>query len=72
MIHLHSMFQRLNFYDISLSLKKFFLNYLTIALLEQKVDVFDFITTTDKLETIVKLHFSYILKNLKIYLNFTE
>ena len=72
MTHLHSMFQRLNFYDINLSLKKFFLNYLTIAFLEQKVDVFDFITATNKLETIVKLDFSYILKNLKIYLNFTK
>ena len=72
MTHLHSMFQRLNFYDISLSLKKFFLSYFTIALLEQKIDVFDFITATNKLETIVKLDFSYILKNLKIYLNFTK
>ena len=34
MTHLHSMFQRLNFYDISLSLKKFFLSYFTIALLK--------------------------------------
>ena len=72
MTHLHSMFQRLNFYNISLSFKKLFLDYFTIALLEQKIDVFDFITTTDKLETIVKLDFSYTLKNLKIYLKFTE
>ena len=72
MTHLHSMFQRLNFYDISLSFKKFFLSYFTIALLKQKIDVFDFITTTDKLETIVKLNFSYTLKTLKIYLNFTK
>ena len=34
MTHLHSMFQRLNFYDINLSLKKFFLNYFTIAFLK--------------------------------------
>ena len=72
MTHLHSMFQRLNFYDINLSFKKFFLNYFTIALLKQKVDVFDLIIATDKLETIVKLNFSYILKNLKIYLNLTK
>ena len=72
MIHLHSMFQRLNFYDINLSFKKFFLNYFTIALLEQKVDVFDLITTTNKLKTIIKLNFSYTLKNLKIYLSLTK
>ena len=71
-IHLHSMFQRFNFYDINLSFKKFFLKYFTIAFLEQKVDVFDFITTTNKLKTIIKLNFSYTFKNLKIYLNLTK
>ena len=72
MTHLHSMFQRLNFYDISLFLKKFFFDYSTIALLDQKVDVFDLIIAVDKLKIIVKLNFSYTLKNLKIYLNLTE
>ena len=70
--HLHSMFQRLNFYDISLFFKKFFLDYSTIALLDQKVDVFDLIIAIDKLKIIIKLNFSYTLKNLKIYLSFTE
>ena len=72
MTHLHSMFQRLNFYDISLSPKKFFLDYSTIALLDQKVDAFDLTTAADKLKTIVKLNFPYTLKNLKIYLDLTE
>ena len=72
MTHLHSMFQRLNFYDISLFLKKFFLDYSTVALLDQKVDVFDLTIAVDKLKIIIKLNFSYILKDLKIYLNFTK
>ena len=66
------MFQRLNFYDINLFLKKFFLDYSTIALLDQKVDVFDLTIAVDKLKIIIKLNFSYIFKNLKIYLNFIE
>ena len=48
------------------------LDYFTIAFLDQKVNVFDFITTTNKLETIIKLNFSYTFKNLKIYLSFTK
>ena len=72
MTHLHSMFQRLNFYDINLFFKKFFFDYSTIALLDQKIDVFDLIIAIDKLKIIVKLNFSYTLKNLKIYLNLTK
>ena len=72
MIHLHSMFQRFNFYDINLFFKKFFFDYFTIALLNQKIDVFDLIIAIDKLKIIIKLNFSYTLKNLKIYLNFTK
>ena len=72
MTHLHLMFQSLNFYDINLFFKKFFFDYFTIALLDQKIDVFDLIIAIDKLKIIIKLNFSYTLKNLKIYLNFTE
>ena len=70
--HLHTIFQLFDFYDINLSSKKFFLDYLIVVLLKQKINVFDFITIIDKLKTIVKLNFSYILKNLKIYLDLID
>ena len=70
--HLHSMFQLLNSYDISLFSKKFFFDYSTVALLEQKMNAFDLTIATDKLKTIIKLDFPYSLKNLEIYLGLTE
>jgi hypothetical protein len=72
MIHFHSIFQRFNFYEINLSFKKFFLNYFTIALFDQKIDAFELIIATKKFETIIKLNFFYILKNFEIYLKFTK
>lgn len=57
--HLHAVFQLLDSYGISLSLKKSFLGYPTVALLGQKVDAFGLTTAADKLETISKLDFPY-------------
>ena len=70
--HLHIIFQLMNSFGISLSSKKSFLDYFTIALLNQKIDVFGLIIVVEKLEVIVKLNFFYILKNLKIYLDLID
>ena len=72
LIHLNIIFQVMNFYDINFSSKKSFLNYFTIALLNQKIDVFDFITVNEKLNVIIKLNFSYIFKNLKTYFDLID
>ena len=70
--HLHEVFDILNSYKVRLTSKKFYLKYFTVALLKQKIDVFDFIIIVDKLAAIINLKFSYILKNLKGYLNFID
>ena len=70
--HLRDVFQLLNSYDIRLSSKKSYLNYSTVALLKQKIDVFDLTIAADKLTAITNLRFSYTLKNLEGYLDFTE
>ena len=70
--HLHTIFSLLQFFNISLSSFKSFLNYSSIQLLEQKVNAFDLTTATEKIETIVKLEFFKTLKNLETYFDFIE
>ena len=70
--HLNQIFQLFEFYDISLSFKKFFLDYFTVALLEQKMNAFEFIIVVDKLAAIIKLNFFYTLKNFEIYFDLIE
>ena len=70
--HLHKIFDLLNFKSVLLSSKKSFLNYSTVMLFDQKMNVFDLITTIDKLEAITKLDFFYTFKNLEIYLSLIE
>ena len=70
--HLHTIFALFDFFDIIFSSKKFFFEYSIVALLDQKIDAFDLTTTVDKLKVILKLNFSYTLKNLKSYLNFID
>ena len=70
--HLHQIFQFLNSYNIRLSSKKSYLRYFIVALLNQKMNVFDFIIVADKLTTIINLRFLYTLKNLKSYLSFID
>ena len=69
--YLHSVFQLFDSYGISLFIKKPFLNYTTVVLLGQKIDIFDFIISGENLETISKLNFFYIFKNLETYLTLT-
>ena len=70
--HFHVIFDLLNSKNIFLSSIKLFLNYFSIQLLKQKVDVFELITVVEKIETIAKLKFSKTLKDFEIYLNFIE
>ena len=62
----------MNFYDINFSSKKSFLNYFTVALLNQKIDAFDFIIVNEKLNAITRLNFSYTFKNLKTYFDLID
>ena len=72
LIHLREIFQLLNSYNIRFSFKKSFLEYFIVALLKQKIDVFDLIIVANKLVVIINLRFFYTLKNLKKYLDFIE
>ena len=69
--NLHSVFQLLDSYAISLSPKKSYLGYPTVALLGQKVDAFGLTTAADKLAAIAELDFPYNLKELETYLGLT-
>ena len=69
---MHIVFQLLNNYNINLSLKKSFLKYFIVNLLNKKIDVFELTTIIDKLKTIIKLNFFYTLKNVKIYLKLID
>ena len=70
--HLNIIFQLFNDLNISLSLKKFFLEYSTMQLLEKKVNAFDLTTVVEKIEAIFKLKFLVNFKKLKTYLDFTN
>ena len=72
LFHLYKIFSLLKFYNIRLLSKKFYLKYFTVALLNQRVDVFELTIASNKLTTIVNFQFFYILKNLKTYLNFIK
>jgi sulfatase maturation enzyme AslB (radical SAM superfamily) len=67
--HLNEIFKLFRRMNITLKADKTYLRYSFIALLEQRVDSLRLITTSDKLETITKLAFSRLLKNLKTYLD---
>ena len=70
--HLRQVFQLLDSYDIRLSPKKSYLGYPTVALLDQKVDAFGLTIAANKLAAIANLKYPHTLKDLKIYLEFTE
>ena len=55
-------------FKIILKSKKSYLNYLSIILLEQKMNDFEFITIEKRITTIKKMRFSKTLKTLEIYL----
>ncbi len=67
--HLCTIFHLLNFKRVILFSKKSFLSYLFVILLEQKINVFDFIVLVNKIAIIKSLNFLYKLIDLKLYLN---
>ena len=70
--HLHVIFQLFSDLNISLSLKKSFLEYSIVQLLEEKVNAFDLTTAAEKIEAIFKLKFLANLKELETYLDFID
>ena len=70
--HFRQIFQLLNFYNIRLLFKKSYLDYFIIALLNQKMNAFNLIITTNKFVVIVNLKYFHTLKDLKIYFEFIE
>ena len=69
--HLDLIFKSLTEKSICLSLKKSFLDYLTVQLLNQCVDTLELITAEDKLAVIVNIEFSHTLFTLEKYLGMT-
>ena len=67
--HLNSVFKVLANRNICLSLKKSFLDYFSVKLLDQKVNTLNLITAVKKLEVITQLKFSKSLSTLKKYLD---
>jgi len=70
--YLRTIFYLLNFKKVILSSKKLFLDYLFVIILEQKIDVFDFIVLANKIATIKSLNFLYKLANLELYFDLTR
>ena len=70
--HLHVIFQLFSDLNISLSLKKIFLEYSIVQLFEEKMNAFDLTTVVEKIEAIFKLKFFVNLKELKTYLDFID
>ena len=66
--HLHAIFDLLNAKDVTLSFKKFFIEYSIITFLNQKIDVFNLIIVVDKIDIIKRFDFSYTLIDLELYL----
>ena len=64
-----STFEKINIYLLS---RKSFLNYSSVQLLNQKIDVLKLITTKEKLAIIANLFFSKTLAQLKKYLDLIE
>ena len=70
--YLHNLFSFLNIKKTTFSFKKSFLKFLIIILLNQKINVFEFIAIIKKIIAIQRLKFSYELIDLKLYLRFTN
>lgn len=66
--YLYQIFELFQSLNISLKSKKFYLKYLTVTLLKQRVDNLSLITVYKKIKIIINLQFSTTLKNLNTYL----
>ena len=69
--HLNFIFGLLNFKEVTLFFKKSFLDYFTVTLLRQKIDVFGLTAAADKITAIKSLDFPYKLADLKLYFDLT-
>ena len=72
MTHLRAIFDILNVNNITIKIVKVFIDYLTMQLLDQRVDFFELVTAEDKLKTIFMLKFFRSLRQLKIYLRLID
>ena len=70
--HLKKVFERLSFYDVTLSPAKVFLGFLSLILLDQIIDALKFTTAKKKLAVIVQLVFPRTLNAFEIYLKLIE
>jgi hypothetical protein len=70
--HLHIIFELLDFKEITLLLKKLFVEYSIISFFEQKINAFDLIVVTNKINVIKRLDFLFTLIDLKLYLDLTR
>ena len=66
--HLQVIFNELTAKEICLVPEKFFLDYSSVQLLEQRVDTLDLVTSEAKLAVITSLEFSHTLLQLETYL----
>ena len=67
--HLIIIFQLFRDKRMSLTSIKFYVNYSSVILLNQRINNLNMFTFAKKIITIISLQFSYILRNLKIFLN---
>ena len=72
LVYLYKIFKVFDLFNIRFSSKKLYLKYLIIALLNQKIDVFNLIIVVDKLTVIINFRFFLTFKNLKNYFDFIE
>ena len=72
LFYLNIIFQLFKRMNIVIKSIKTYLNYFSIALLDQKINSLNFITIEKKLKVISKLQFLNSLKLLKFYLNLIE
>ena len=70
--HLQTIFELLNVKDVILSIKKSFIDYSTITLLNQRINAFELSIIIEKIDVVKRFAFSYILTDLKLYLKLIE
>ena len=70
--HLRVVFSMFKKNNISIKLIKTFIDYLSVSLLNQKIDSLDLVIAIEKLKIIVKLRFFINLRQLESYLSFID
>ena len=70
LINLKRLFEILKIININLGLLKSFIGFLNVIILGKKIDFFNLNTIPEKFNTIKRLYFLLILKDLKYFLNF--